>query len=151
MAPAPDQASSSLLISSGITLIATFLGLRQWYERRARETDLSDLDRGYFVRQDLRRSLGVAVMLILALGLYVGSRLPPKVGGAASLVFVEVWLAISGLIVVMLVLALVDWIATRVYARRQRRYLAAERLRLLREAIRKEPGDPPADSERALD
>ena len=40
-----DLASASLLISSGITLIAAFLGLRQWYEWRARDVDLSDRDR----------------------------------------------------------------------------------------------------------
>ena len=96
-----DLASASLLISSGITLIAAFLGLRQWYEWRAREVDLSELDRKYFFRQDLRRGLGVAVMLILAAGLYFGSRIPPKVADHANLTFVQVWLAISGLIIVM--------------------------------------------------
>jgi hypothetical protein len=151
MPPAPDLASSSLLISCGIAMIAVFLGLRQWYEWRARESNLSDLDRGYFLRQDLRRGVGVAVMLILAAGLYIGSRVPPKVGGAASLVFVEVWLAISGLIIVMLGLAVLDWISTRVYARRQRRFLASERLRLLREAIQQKPDDRSSDSEHALD
>ena len=36
---ADDLASNSLFISSGVALIAVFLGLRQsWYERRARET-----------------------------------------------------------------------------------------------------------------
>ncbi len=44
-----DLASASLLISSGITLIAAFLGLRQWYEWRARETELPDHDRRYFI------------------------------------------------------------------------------------------------------
>jgi hypothetical protein len=145
-----DLASSSLLISSGIVLIAVFLGLRQWYERRARESDLSETDRVYFFRQDVRRGLGVVVMLLLAVGLYIGSRIPPKVGDGANLIFIQVWLAISGLIVVMLVVALFDWIATRVYARRQRRFLASERLRILREAVRKEPGDRPADSDHAL-
>ena len=36
-----DLASASLLISSGITLIAAFLGLRQWYEWRARDAILT--------------------------------------------------------------------------------------------------------------
>jgi hypothetical protein len=146
-----DLASSSGLISSGVTMIAVFLGLCQYYERRAREPDLSDADRTYFVRQDVRRGVGVVVMLILAAGLYVGSRLPPKVGNAANLLFVQVWLAISGLIVVMLGLALLDWIALRRYARRQRRFLAAERLRILKETLPKKPLDQSSESERALD
>src|SRR5271168_1121216 len=147
----PDGPTSSALISSGIVLIAVFLGLRQWYERRARESDLSEFDRRYFFRQDVRRAVGVAVMIILAAGLFIGSRMPPKVGGAANIAFVQTWLVIIGLIVVMLGLAMIDWIATRVYARRQRRELASERVRILREVLRKEPSDHPADSEQALD
>ncbi len=136
-----DLASSSLLISSGISLIAVFLGLRQWYERRARDSALADADRRYFLRQDVRRGLGVAVMLILAVGLYLGSRIPPKLGGRANLVFVQVWLVIIGLIIVMLGLALVDWISTRLYARRQRRVLAAERRKIMRETLRRQSTD----------
>lgn len=144
-----DLASASLLISAGITLIAAFLGLRQWYEWRARERDLSDRDRSYFVRQDVRRGLGVAVMLILAAGLYFGSRIPSKVGGHANMNFVHVWLAISGLILVMLGLALIDWISTRLYARRQHRSLASERRRILRETLRNPHVDRGSDSEHA--
>ncbi len=112
----PDGPTSSALISSGIVLIAVFLGLRQWYERRARESDLSQSDSRYFFRQDVRRGVGVAVMIILAAGLFIGSRMPPKVGGAANVVFVQTWLVISGLIIVMLGLAMIDWIATRLRA-----------------------------------
>jgi hypothetical protein len=146
-----DLASSSLLISSGITLIAAFLGLRQWYEWRARESDLSDRDRVFFFRQDVRRGLGVAVMLILAAGLYFGSRIPPRVAGHANLTFVQVWLAIVSLIMVMLGLALLDWISTRLYARRQHRSLASERRRILRETLRKKYVDRPSESEHASD
>ena len=149
--PPDGPGSNSALISSGITLIAVFLGLRQWYEWRARESDLSDRDRRYFFRQDVRRGLGVAVMLILAAGLYFGSRIPPKVGGHANLIFVQVWLAISGLIIVMLGLALLDWIATRLYARRQRRVRSRRNDgRILRETLPKEAVDRPAESEHAL-
>jgi hypothetical protein len=146
-----DLASASLLISSGITLIAAFLGLRQWYEWRARDVDLSDLDRSYFFRQDVRRGLGVAVMLILAAGLYVGSRIPPKVADHANLTFVRVWLAISGLIIVMLGLALLDWISTRLYARRQHRELSSERRKILKETLGKRSEDRSGESEQAAD
>jgi hypothetical protein len=146
-----DLASSSLLTSSGITLIAAFLGIRQWYEWRARESDLSYRDRVYFFRQDVRRGLGVAVMLILAAGLYFGSRIPPRVAGHANLTFIQVWLAIVSLIMVMLGLALLDWISTRLYARRQHRSLASERERILRETLRKKYVDRPSESEHASD
>lgn len=146
-----DLASSSLLLSSGIMMIAAFLGLRQWYEWRARESDLSDRDRHYFFRQDVRRGMGVAVMLMLAAGLYFGSRIPPRVAGHANLTFVQVWLAIISLILVMLGLALLDWISTRLYARRQHRSLASERQRILRETLRKKHVDRPSESEHASD
>ena len=148
---ADDLASNSLLISSGVALIAVFLGLRQWYEWRARETELSDLDHRYFFRQDVRRGLGVAVMLVIALGLYFGSRIPSKVAGRANLIFVVVWLAIIGLIVVMLILAFVDWLSTRLYARRLSRSMARERLQILRDTLLPSGGKDAADQEEARD
>jgi hypothetical protein len=146
-----DLASSSVLISTGITMIAAFLGLRQWYEWRARDAELTDDDRSYFLRQDVRRGLGVAVMLILAAGLYFGSRIPPKVGAQANLTFVRAWLAISGLIIVMLGLALLDWISTRLYARRQHRDLASERRKILRDTFRTKAQDGTSEPEQTSD
>ncbi len=136
---------ASLMTSAGITLIAVFLGLRQWYERHAREQDLSSDDRDYFQRQDIRRGIGVAVMLAIAIALAVGARIPHKVGGQANWAFIEIWLVVSSLIVVLLLLALIDWIATRSYARRIRRSLARERIEMLRDTLSqaaKTPRDP---------
>jgi uncharacterized membrane protein YciS (DUF1049 family) len=81
------------------------------------------------------------------MGLYFGSRMPPKVAGRANLTFVVVWLAIIGLIVVMLLLAFLDWLSTRLYARRHSRSMARQRLQLLRETLRKSRGDRAADRE----
>jgi small-conductance mechanosensitive channel len=133
---ADDLASTSVMMSLGIALIAAFLGLHQWYERQAREPDLSDRDRHYFFRQDVRRGMGVAVMLILAAGLSIGARIAPRVNGRANLTFVEFWLGVIGLLVVLIILAGLDWLATRLYARRKRQSMARERIELLREAIR---------------
>jgi len=151
---AADLASSSLRISSGVALIAVFLGLWQWYEWRARERDLSDLDHGYFFRQDVRRGLGVAVMLILALGLFFGSRIPHKVARSVNLTWVVVWMAIIALVVLLLVLALFDWVSTRSYARRQRRSMARERQKIVRDVLRKghiPHGELPPESDRGSD
>jgi hypothetical protein len=142
-----DIVSSSTLVASGISLIAAFLGLRQWYEWRARDPLLSPSEKRYFRHQDIRRSIGVAVMLLLAAGIYVGSRIPAKAGNAANLAFLYVWLTVSGLLVVMLAMAMLDWIATRAYARRKRQSLTREQLRLIRDVAaarareqRSEPG-----------
>jgi hypothetical protein len=147
---AQDVASSGVLMAGGITLIAVFLGLRQWYESRAREPDLSDLDHTYFVRQDLRRGLGVAIMMILALGIVIGSVIEPQVGGKANMTFVMVWLGMSALILFLLALALLDWSATRTYARRLRQSIARERVELLRQVFGKSvtaDGDPAGQAE----
>jgi hypothetical protein len=136
MQSAADLAWSSLMISLGIVLIAAFLGLRQWYEQQAREPDLSDLDRAYFTRQDLRRGWGVAVMLILAAGLSIGTRIAPRVDGHGNLTFVVFWMGEIGLLAVLIVLAGIDWFATRRYALRHRRSMARERVKMLRDAIR---------------
>jgi hypothetical protein len=149
MLPARDLASDSLLISCGLVLIAAFLGLRQWYESRAREADLADDDRVYFRRQDRRRALGVAIILVLAAGLSLGSRMPLKLQGQANIAFVEVWAGVIALIVVLMILAMIDLLATRRYAQRQRRSMAQERIRLIRDAIRETlvPPDRAADDD----
>jgi hypothetical protein len=151
---AQDLSSRGVLMSTGIMMIAFFLGLRQWYESRARERDLSDLDRSHFARQDLRRGVGVAVMLMLAFFIWIGARIEPKIAGKANLTFLEVWLAVVVLIMVLLFLALMDWLATRTYARRLRRSLARERVELLREVFGRSPSaenEPPAGSENNSD
>jgi len=130
---ADDLASTSLMMSLGITLIAAFLGLRQWYEKQAREPDLADADRRYFSHQDVRRGAGVAVMLLVAAGLSIGARIEPRVNGTLNLAYLGVWLGVLGLLVVMITLAGIDWLATRQYARRHRRSIAEERIRLLLE------------------
>jgi hypothetical protein len=145
MQGADNLASDSLAMSSGIALIAVYLGLRQWYERRAREPDLCDADRLYLSSQDVRRGLGVAVMLILAVGILIGARIEPRVGGRANLLYLEVWVTVIGLLIAMITLAGLDWLATSRYARRQRRAIAEERMKLLEEVIRQS-----AKSDRAM-
>jgi hypothetical protein len=150
--PSPaDLSSASLAMAAGISLIAAFLGLREWYERRARETDLSDADRLHFARQDLRRSAGVGVIFAIVLILLVSAALEPKIKGRANLIFIELWVVALGLIVVLLVLALFDWAGTRTYARRQRRQIIRESLAGIRKEVRsiaastRESPDTPAE------
>jgi UDP-N-acetylmuramyl pentapeptide phosphotransferase/UDP-N-acetylglucosamine-1-phosphate transferase len=130
MPPAQDVPSASLGLALGIVLIALFLGLRQWYERRARDRDLSGADRSHFARQDVRRNLGVAVLLAIAAVVVATTRLAPEVEGKSNPAFAELWLIVLALIVVILWLALLDWLATRAYARRHR-------LEMIHESFRK--------------
>jgi hypothetical protein len=128
-----DLSSASWALAIGVTLIAMFLGLRQWYERKARATDLSEADRAHFTRQDWRRGLGVGIMCILALILPLGSRLEPKVRGKANVLFLAVWMIVLVLLVALLLLAMLDWVATRLYASRQRKSMFREHTDSLRE------------------
>jgi hypothetical protein len=150
MPNADELIGASLMTSVGIILIAAFLGLRQWYEAQAREQDLPGDDREHFERQDRRRAIGVAVLLMIAVGLSVGARIPHKVAGQANGMFIASWLVVFALIVVLLFLALFDWIATRNYARRHRRSMARERIELLRDTLRpgaSERSDPANESD----
>jgi hypothetical protein len=133
MPPANDVPSASLGLALGIVLIAMFLGLRQWYERRARDNDLSAADHAHFAWQDARRYFGVAVLMAIAAIVAVTTRLAPNVEGKANPAFAELWLIVLALIVVLLGLALLDWLATRVYFRRHRREMIRESFRGVRE------------------
>jgi hypothetical protein len=157
----PDTlAWTSLALAAVIATCALLLGLRLWWERRTREAGLSVPDRRHFLLQDLRRAVGILLMASLALGIYVGSRLPtfvvePKeprefgpgefTAGAAIVAapeahpnrrFLVIWLAVFASVVLLLGLAMIDWISTRRYAARQRRNMHQERLEILRETMR---------------
>jgi undecaprenyl pyrophosphate phosphatase UppP len=117
----------------GILVVAVFLGLWQWFDRRSRDPHTSSEDLDFFRRQDRRRYGGVAVMVAVALLFIVGSsRTLDRVFGPKLL---GVWVVVCVLIVVLLALALVDALATQKYARRQLKSLAQERTKLMLEAI----------------
>jgi undecaprenyl pyrophosphate phosphatase UppP len=116
----------------GILFVATFLGLWQWFDRRARERDLSDVDRAHFRKQDLRRWFGVGVMVALAAAMAVVMRQRMPTSWMIGTLTVMILL-----IVVLLVLAFADLMATRRYARRHRRALAEEHTRFMLEVIRR--------------
>ena len=159
MPPSTDLPSASLALAAGISLIAAFLGLRQWYERRAREFDLSEADQMHFARQDIRRMMGVGIMLVIVAILLVSSRLEPRIKGKANLVFAELWVVVLALIVVLLLLSLIDWLATRRYAARHRRAMIRESVEAIRQDARraaasrspshsKGPQEPPGSLDR---
>ncbi len=159
---ADSLALISLVLSVAIAAIAVLLGLSQWWEYHVRDTDLSDADHHHFFWQDLRRTLGVLLMLILAAGIYIGSRTPPRIAdfpldadvkqairavagtwvdtwinGQINPRFVVLWFVVIVVLMTLLALALFDWRATRRYARRQRKTLAGERLAILRDTFRR--------------
>jgi H+/Cl- antiporter ClcA len=157
-----SEALSSLVLSIAVGGIALVLGLHQWSQWRGRDADLVQAERVYFFRQDLRRAVGVLFMVMIAVGIFVGSRVPPLIADAdvkqalgviagpwvefpisthANPQFLTIWLAVIVLLVILLGLALFDWLATRRYAHRQRQSMARERLEILRTTFRRADTD----------
>jgi len=136
MPRADDIPSASVGLAAGLCLIALFLGLREWYERKARDPDLSPADNRHFWHQDMRRGLGVGVLLAIAVLALAGSRIEPRAAGRANVLFVALWFLALTLIIVLLGLALADLLATRAYARRQRRQMLRESIEAIRHQAR---------------
>jgi hypothetical protein len=129
--------NANTAMASGTVLVAAFLGLWQWFDRRARDVD--EVDRVFFQRQDLRRWIGIGMMLLLAVAIFVvdpsqPSMSPQTIGQLGQLVNLFCMIA---LIIGLLALALVDALATLRYARRHRRELSQEHAKLMLEVIRR--------------
>jgi hypothetical protein len=86
--------------------------------------------------------MGMIIMVLLAIGLVVGTRVDPRQGAQARQVFIATWLVVSLLILGLLSLALFDWIALRIYAGRVRRSMSRERVAILTDELqrRRAPG-----------
>ncbi|AGA26009.1 hypothetical protein [Singulisphaera acidiphila] len=139
---AQRTAAVSLALSIGIVAVAIVLLIWLWYERRERDTELSEHDARHFKRQDFRRALVALILLVLAFEIFVGSPMEPIVRGRKNYAFFVIWLSAFALILGLLLLAMLDWLATRLYARRHLQQLARERLEILREEQQK---DAPRD------
>ena len=60
----------------------------------------------------------------------------PRLPAGPNPNFIETWIGVFILVMVLLVLAMVDWLATRSYAARHRRAIVREGLEILREEMR---------------
>lgn len=131
-----DIATTSLVLSSFVVLVAALLAWKEWCDRRARAVELTPEDSLHYFHQDTRRSMGIAVMGLLAVGLVVGSRTPTRLGNRANPQFLVIWLGVFLLIALLLLLAMIDWLALRGFARRQRSQILRERIEIIREEQR---------------
>jgi membrane protein implicated in regulation of membrane protease activity len=126
----------SLILSVGVGAVAVLLIVWHVIERTRRETELSEEDERYFSRQAVRRWVVSATMVLLAIGLYAGSRMAPMVGGRPNVLFVQTWLWVIILLGVLVLVAMAEWVATRRYSMRQRKALLREGLELIRDEMR---------------
>ncbi|MDR3637190.1 MAG: hypothetical protein P4L84_25525 [Isosphaeraceae bacterium] len=132
MPSAKQTRNAGLAVSLFVAVAAAGLALRQRSERLKRSAELDDADSRHFRTQDRRRAWGAVLMILLALGVSVGSRVPHLAGGRSNPAFLFTWLAVFLLVLVLLALAFIDLWATRIYGRRQHHALVRERLASLR-------------------
>ena len=119
-------------------VLAVAAGLWLWHRVDVRRPGLvlSDEDAEHFARQFVRRGAVAAVMSVLAGLIFVGSITNHRVNDRPNPVFIGVWLVVFALIGFLLVVAGIDWAATRRYARRQRSAIVREGMSLLREELK---------------
>jgi hypothetical protein len=148
--------TASAFVSGGVFVISLALIFWLRFERSRRDPDLDEADRLYFSRQDRRRDIGLAVLLILAQGFAIAPGIEFRVQAEPSLIFIVFWLAIFVLVLVLLGIALLDILATRTYAKRHRAAILEERrvlVKQLEQLARKQrnkeetsPADPESSS-----
>src|SRR5215208_4093625 len=124
---AQQSAAAGLALSVGLIVVGIALAAWLHYERSHREIGLPRDDAVHFARQDVRRAAVALILAFLSVGILVGSRISPGAAGRMNPLFLQIWIGVSVLVVVLLVLAMIDWLATRAYARRHFRELAKER------------------------
>jgi protein-S-isoprenylcysteine O-methyltransferase Ste14 len=123
-------------LSGTVILIAVGLAIWQERDRRSRDRELSPADARHFKHQDVRRWLVVATLILVAVGIGVGSQLHPRTAVGPNLWFVRTWLVVCLGVLLLIGLALADWIATSRYARRHRRTLLREGVDILKQNAR---------------
>jgi hypothetical protein len=143
-ARAPGSAIAETIAAAlALLALAVFFAYRQWAESRARPAVLSPEDRAHFTRKDRRRWLNSLVMATMAALMLATTRIDPRANRAAARISLAMWLGVLLLAVLMLVLALFDWIANFRYARRHRRALRDEHRSILSDLVRlRRPSTP---------
>lgn len=116
-----------LIIVGVLVVLAVVFGVRQWLDRRGRDSALSEADARYFARQDARRLAGSSLMLLIAAGMTAGLALNPRADRATGQLWGLIWLGVGVLVIVLLLIGMIDWLELRTYADRHRRALDAER------------------------
>lgn len=137
--PSPtDAVRETLVLSAFLFVTSAALAARQlsnWMKRG----DVEPSEADYYRRQDRRRAL-VSVVLGTIAGLLAFSTsitIPEGVGGKARLWTLTItFMAVLVLALGLIVLALLDWRASRLHVIRQGRALVEEHRALINEAIK---------------
>jgi hypothetical protein len=121
-----------MALGASVAVLSVFFMFLQLRQRRVREERHSEEDASYFFFRDRRRWQVAGVLMAIGALMIAGSGFTPwdrNSGRAWGLI----WLGVSGLVMVLLSLAIRDWVSVRSYTGRLRREFLAERLEALRQ------------------
>lgn len=130
-------AHEALILALGLLALAGVLVYLRWAERRGRAGDLPAIEARHFARKDARRLAVAATLVLIAFGLVVGTRIDYRADRASGRLFGAVWLVVCGLVLLLLLLAFADWLASTEDARRRRRALIEEHRAMLADLARR--------------
>ena len=125
-----------LVLAVGVFAVAVALAGWHWVELRKPAPIGSEADALHFARQNARRCAVAGIKMVLVPLLFVGSRTGHRLNGRPNAVFIAVWLVVFTLVTALLILAGIDWLATRQFARRTRSAIVREGMELLGEEMK---------------
>lgn len=114
-------------LAVALAALSIFFAWRQWLELSDRETQSDPANERYFLWKARRRFLGSALMLALAAGIGFGSQIDGRASRATARLFGWTWEIVALLVFILVILAVLDSIATFRYAIRMRRDLIRQR------------------------
>jgi Zn-dependent protease with chaperone function len=123
---------AGLALGSSVVVLSVIFSFLQLHQKRTREEELSDEDSSHFFYQDRRRWQVAGLLMAIGMLMIVGSSFAPW-DRASGRAWGLIWLGVSGLVMILLLLAIRDWLSVRSYAGRLRREFLAERLEALRD------------------
>ncbi|MFO0910295.1 MAG: hypothetical protein U0794_18455 [Isosphaeraceae bacterium] len=127
--------SAGLSLAAGVTGVAFLLILWQIYDERRWQPEAGRPVSEHERSQSRRRRAVAAIMLLNALLIVVGIIVPHELEGRPNLVFVGIWVTVFLLVIALLVLAMIDWLATRRFALQARAAMSREGLAILRDEL----------------
>jgi hypothetical protein len=119
--------TESLWLGGLLIGLALWYGWRTYQARGAEAVASSEDEVDYLRKRALRRGGGSALMIILGLGLIVGTRLPYRGNPGQSQFFVAWWAILCLLVLALMVLAVWDMSANLSYGKRLIARLKAQR------------------------
>jgi uncharacterized membrane protein YbhN (UPF0104 family) len=133
--PAHTANRETLAAAAILLALSALFAAWLWFQRRGRDEPGSEEDVRYLAGHDRRRFLVAVILAAIGLAMMASTAINPRSGPSAARLWGWTWVGVLALAVSLLVLALVDWVATRAYARIRRLELIEEHRDLLAQAL----------------